>query len=72
LLSLGERCIALVRRHPVASCTAVAALSAWPAMAHAETTFTGALPWGVTQAATVIVAFVVLGPALELRHPQPA
>lgn len=72
LFGLTERFIELVRHRPVVSCTAAAALSAWPAMAHAETTFTGALPWGVIQAATVIAAFVVLGPALGLRHPHPA
>jgi hypothetical protein len=69
LFGLAERSIEVVRRHPVVSCTAVAALSAWPAMAHAETTFTGALPWGVIQAATVVLAFVVLGPAPGLRRP---
>jgi hypothetical protein len=72
LFGLAERAIGLIRGHPVVSCTAVAALSAWPAMTHAETTFAGALPWGVTQAATVVLAFVVLGPALGLRRPHPA
>jgi len=28
-----------------------------------------ALPWGIVEAATVAVAFIVLGPALELRRP---
>jgi len=65
---VGERGIGLVRRHPIVSCTAVAALSSVPAMAHAETTFVGALPWGLTQAAAVVLAFVVLGPTLELRR----
>jgi hypothetical protein len=72
MFGLAEQAIGLVRRHPVVSCVTVAALSAWPAMAHAETTFTGALPWGVSQAATVVLAFVVLGPALGLRRPHPA
>ena len=70
LISLGERALALVRRHPVMSCATVAAVSAWPAMVHAETTFTGALPWGVIEAATVVVAFIVLGPTLDLRRPH--
>jgi hypothetical protein len=72
VFNIGERCIALVTLHPVESCTAVAALSIWPAMAHAETTFTAALPWGIAQAAAVIIAFMVLGPVLELRHPHAA
>jgi len=70
LFGLGERGIAVVRRHPIVSGTAVALLSVWPAMAHAEGTFVGAIPWGVTQAATVVVAFVVLGPRLGLRGPR--
>ncbi len=72
IFAIGERFVTGVRRHPVLSCTAFAALAAWPAMAHAETTFTGALPWGITEAATVIIAFVVLGPVLGLRQRQPA
>ena len=67
LFGLGERCIGLVRRHPVVSCTTIAALSIFPAMSHAETTLSGALPWGLIQSATVVVGFVVLGPALRLR-----
>jgi hypothetical protein len=63
----GEQCIGFVRRHPVVSCTTIAALSIFPAMAHAETTFAGALPWGLIQAATVVVAFAILGRPLELR-----
>ena len=67
LFGLGERCIGLVRRHPVVSCTTIAALSIFPAMSHAETTLPGALPWGLIQAATVVLGFVVLGPTLRLR-----
>ncbi len=72
LFNLGEQLVAVVRRHPVSSCAVVAALSVWPAMTHAETSFAGALPWGITQAAAVVVAFIVLGPVLELREPHPA
>jgi len=36
-----------------------------------ETTCTGALPWGIIQAATVVVAFILLGPALGLRRAHP-
>lgn len=72
LFNLGEESVAVVRRHPVLSCTAVAALSVWPAMAHAETSVAGALPWGIAQAVAVVVAFVVLGPVLELRQPHVA
>ena len=71
-MSLGERALALVTRHPAWSCTTVAALSAWAAMAHAETTFTGALPWGIIEAATVVGAFILLGPMLDLRRPHPS
>lgn len=69
---LGEQSIGLVRRYPIASCLSVAALSALAAMAHAETTLTGALPWGAIQAATVVLGFVALGPALGLRNPRRA
>jgi len=72
LLGLGERAIGVVRLHPVVSCATVAALSVWPAMSHAETTVPGALPWGLTQAATVVLGFIVLGPALGLRRSHPA
>ncbi len=72
LLNVGERCIAVVISHPVVSGGVVAALSVWPAMARAETTVAGALPWGAAQAAAVIAAFVVLGPVLELRKRQSA
>jgi hypothetical protein len=41
-------------------------------MSHAETTFTGALPWGVVQAGAVLFGFFLLGPALGLREPHPA
>ena len=72
VLGLGENLIGFVRNHPAASCLTAAALSAWPAMAHAETTFTGALPWGLIQAATVVLAFAVLGPELGLCTPRTA
>jgi hypothetical protein len=68
LFGVGERCIGLVRRHPVVSCTALAGFSIFPAMSHAESTLSGALPWGLIQAATVLLGFVVLGPALRLRR----
>ncbi len=71
LLGLGERTMDIVRHHPAMSCASAAAISAWSAMAHAETSFNGALPWGVIQAATVVGAFIVLGPMLELRVPHP-
>jgi hypothetical protein len=67
LLGAGERGIGVVRRHPVVSCTAIAALSLFPAMSHAETTLAGALPWGLLQAVAVILGFMVLGPLLDLR-----
>jgi hypothetical protein len=72
LFGLGERAIGFVRRHPLVSCTVVAGLSAPPAMSHAETTVAGALPYGVIQAATVVMGFILLGPALGLRRPNRA
>jgi len=68
LFSIPERSVGLVQNHPILWCGSIAALSALPAMTHAETTFTGALPWGLIQAATVVLAFRVLGPALGLRR----
>ena len=41
-------------------------------MSHAETTVTGALPWGIAQAVAVIGGFVLLGPALDLRRTRAA
>ena len=46
-------------------------LSAVPAMSHAETTLSGAVPWGVAQAAGVVLGFVLLGPSLGLRASTP-
>jgi hypothetical protein len=71
-LGVGERVIEFVREHPVVSCAGAAALSVWPAMSHAETTLAGAVPWGIAQAATIVLGFIVLGPALGLRRPSPA
>jgi uncharacterized membrane protein len=68
LFGIGELVIGCVRRYPVASCAAAAALSVVPAMSHAETTVAGALPWGAVQAVAVVFGFVVLGPSLELRR----
>ena len=64
----GERAIGVVRRHPVASCAVAAALTAIPAMSHAETTLSGATPWGLLQGASVVLGFIVLGPTLGLRE----
>ena len=66
-LLLAERSIEIVRRHPAPSCLALATLSALPAMSHAETTLSGAIPWGLAQAGSVVVGFIVLGPLLGLR-----
>jgi hypothetical protein len=68
VLGFGERAMETVRHYPLVACGVVAAISATSAMAHAETTFTGALPWGIAQVVAVIGAFVLLGPALQLRH----
>jgi hypothetical protein len=63
----GEQVIALLRRHALVSCGVVALVSATAAMRHAETTVVGALPWGIAQAASVIGAYLLLGPTLQLR-----
>jgi len=68
VFGLGERVIAFVRRSPFIACAAVACVAAGSAMTHAETTVTGALPWGLAQAAAVVIGFLVLGPTLELHR----
>jgi hypothetical protein len=68
LLGLGERMIEIVRRNPLVACGVVAAVSAASAMSHAETTVTGALPWGVAQVVAVVSGFALLGPTLQLRR----
>jgi hypothetical protein len=65
---LGERTVTIVQQHPVVPCAALAALAALAAMSHAETTAVGSLPWGLLQAAAVVLGFVVLGPSLGLRE----
>jgi hypothetical protein len=65
--SVGERLIQRLSRHPRSWCAAVAILSGLAAMSLAETRLADALVWGASQAAAVIVGFVVLGPMLELR-----
>jgi hypothetical protein len=62
LLCVGERSIALVRGHPVVSCCAIASFTALLAMSHA------AIPYGLLQAAAVVLGFVLLGPTLGLRR----
>ena len=70
-LGLAERSLDVVRRHPIPSCLVFAGLTAVPAITHAETTLRGAVPWGLAQAASVVVGFVLLGPLLELRARGP-
>jgi hypothetical protein len=72
VLGLGEDLIGIVRSHPVVSCVAAALVTGGLAMSHAETTFTGALPWGVVQAGAVLIGFALLGPALGLRETHAA
>jgi hypothetical protein len=67
VLALGERAIAVVRRHPVPSCALVAVVAGAGAMSHAETSVLAALPWGIGQALAVVVGYVWLGPSLGLR-----
>jgi hypothetical protein len=70
-LVLAERLIEVVRRHPALSCLVFALLSAVPATSHAETSLSGAAPWGVAQGASVVLGFVLLGPLLGLRARRP-
>jgi hypothetical protein len=67
VLVLAERSIGVVRQHPVLSCLVFAGLSAVPATSHAETTLSGAIPWGLGQAASVVLGFIAFGPLLGLR-----
>ena len=55
---------------PVSASPAVSEADLSAALARAETPFTGALPWGLTQVATVVLAFAALGPTLGLRTPR--
>ncbi len=68
LLGVGERSIALVKGHPIISCCTTACFTALLAMSHAETTFAGALPYGLTEAVAVVLGFFLLGPTLGLRR----
>jgi hypothetical protein len=65
---VGERSLAVVRRHPVMACGVVATASMITAMSSAESTVPVALGWGIAQAACVITAFLWLGPGLGLRR----
>ena len=66
-LTLGELAIAHLYRHPVLTCAAATSAATFWAMHGSETTFPASLWWGISEAVTVIVAFAVLGPTLELR-----
>jgi hypothetical protein len=70
VLLLAERSIGIVRHHPVLSCLVFAGMSAVPATSHAETALSGALPWGLAQAVSVVLGFITLGPLLGLRTRQ--
>ncbi len=72
LLGLGEQAIAVIRRHPATSCAVAAVAAGVSAMMHAETTVVGALPWGVSEAAGVVLCYLVLGPVLGLRRTRVA
>ncbi len=70
-LSVGERTIDHIRRHPSLACTAAAIIGAAAAMSHAETTIAGALLWGAIEATAIVAGFIVLGPRLSLRATPP-
>lgn len=67
VLGFAERLTCHVSHRPRLSCAVVAFVAAAAAMSHAETTWTGALPWGAAEAAAVIGGFVWFGPSLEVR-----
>jgi hypothetical protein len=68
LLRVGEWVIGVVRRHPFVACSTVAlASAAWKMWTAEAPSVTAAIPWGIGEAAAVIVAFVLLGPLLGLR-----
>jgi hypothetical protein len=65
---VGERSLAVVRRHPVMACGVVATASMITAMSSAESTVPVAFGWGIAQAACVITGFLWFGPGLGLRR----
>ena len=67
----AEVAVRWVGRHPGVTCTTVAIAAGLTAMANADTTVLGSLPWGIVQAAAVVAGFVLLGPALQLRATEP-
>ncbi|MGZ4768271.1 MAG: permease prefix domain 1-containing protein [Ilumatobacteraceae bacterium] len=68
---VAERGIRWMGDHPHPTCALTAVVAGLAAMRHAETTVLGALPWGVAQAAAVIIGYLLLGPALQLRTTKP-
>lgn len=66
-LAAPERLIRAMAVRPWLFCTSAAVLAALTVMSRAETTVLGALPWGGAEAAVVVLGYVWLGPALELR-----
>jgi hypothetical protein len=71
ILGAAELGVGWVGRRPRTTCAVVAIAAGLTAMANADTTVRGALPWGIVQAAAVVAGFVLLGPALQLRPTQP-
>ena len=72
VFGFGERAIAVVRQHPLPACALATLGASASAMSRAETTVSGALPWGIAQAITVVACFVLLGPTLHLRRTRTA
>jgi hypothetical protein len=70
ILGAAELGVRWVGRRPRTTCAVVAIVAGLGAMANADTTVRGALPWGIAQAAAVVAGFVFLGPALQLRATQ--
>ena len=68
VFTFGDSVIKIVRRFPISSCFFVMSIATVWTMAHAETkTIAGSLPWGISEAVSVIASFLLLGPTLGLR-----
>jgi len=67
-LGVGEVVIGLAADRPVLTCSiATLTAGAW-AIRRSEGSFPGSLWWGLGEALTVVAAFSLLGPILELRR----
>ena len=71
ILSLGERVISVIKRHPIVPLLFVAILSGLSGMNKAETsTLQQALPWGAAEVMATVLGYLLIGPYLGLREPR--